>query len=151
MAVVGRHELSDEAQLELLVVEIAKDTQGGDIFLLVGELGTGKTTFTKYFAQALGVKEEVTSPTFTIMGEYEVVGRDESIQSLVHIDLYRLEELQGEDYANIRDVIAGATQAHQVVVIEWADRLGDNLPAEAWKLHFEHGKNERERIVTITS
>ena len=94
----------------ILAQKVADKCQGGEIILLNGDLGAGKTTFTKGFAAALGVKENVTSPTFTIMKEYE--GR----KKLYHFDLYRildeqeLDELGFDDFFFDNDAIC---------VIEW--------------------------------
>ena len=87
----------------------AQGLQGGDVVLLSGELGAGKTTFTKGIALALGIKEQVTSPTFTIIKEYR--GKD---LYLYHMDMYRLSddlaELGLEEYLGKSD---------GVCVIEW--------------------------------
>ena len=92
-----------------LAKEFAKRLRGGDVVLLSGELGAGKTTFTKGIALALGIKEPVTSPTFTIIKEYE--GKD---LWLYHMDMYRLngdlQELGLEEYlGNLKGV----------AVVEW--------------------------------
>lgn len=108
-------------ETQKLAKKFAKMLKGGDVVLLNGDLGAGKTTFTKFVAKALGVKEEVTSPTFTLMKEYN--GRR---LHLVHFDMYRLEgaeESTGfgfDEYIKNRDY-------NVVVFIEWSERVKELL------------------------
>lgn len=100
--------------------------QGGDVVLLSGELGAGKTTFTKGIALALGVKEPVTSPTFTIIKEY----KGEKL-SLYHMDMYRLSgdltELGLEEYLGKKDGVS---------VIEWC--CTDDFHARVFDIALEY-------------
>ncbi len=104
--------------------KFAKTLRGGERILLNGDLGTGKTTFTKFLAKALGVKEDVTSPTFTIMKQYQ--GRK---LKLYHFDMYRLDgglEATGfgfEDYLYDLD-------DKSVVIIEWSEMVKDILQGD---------------------
>lgn len=108
-------------ETQKLAKKFAKMIKGGDIVLLNGDLGAGKTTFTKFVAKALGVRDEVTSPTFTIMKEYQ--GRKYKI---LHFDMYRLdgvEESTGfgfEEYVKNRDY-------NVVIFIEWSERVKELL------------------------
>ncbi len=108
-------------ETQKLAKKFAKMIKGGDVVLLNGDLGAGKTTFTKFVAKALGVKDEVTSPTFTIMKEYQ--GRK---FRLLHFDMYRLdgvEESTGfgfEEYIKNRDY-------NVVIFIEWSERVKELL------------------------
>ena len=104
---------------------------------LIGDLGTGKTALTKYIAEGLGVKEEINSPTFTIVKEYHS-GR----MPLYHFDVYRLGS--GEELLDIgaEDMLYG----DGVCVIEWADIVADVLPAESLVVRLDHGDNEDSRI-----
>ncbi|HCZ06847.1 MAG: tRNA threonylcarbamoyladenosine biosynthesis protein TsaE [Thermotogota bacterium] len=116
--------------------------------LLVGDLGSGKTTFTKGFARGLGVDERlVRSPSFALM--YIYPGRLE----LVHVDLYRLKDTAEIFYSGILDYF---DSENGVLVIEWADKLGDDLPENWVKIRFTvkdphhrelflEGKGEREK------
>lgn len=107
-----------------LAKEFAKMLVGGEVVLLGGDLGAGKTTFTKAVLRALGVKDDVTSPTFTIMREYKG-----SQLQVYHFDMYRLtsgveaQEFGMEDY-----IYSGEKNA--VVFIEWADNIKDILKGE---------------------
>lgn len=127
--------------------EIAAGLTGGDILLLSGELGAGKTTFTQGVAAALGVADDLTSPTFTIVSDY-LVRTHPTITTLVHVDLYRLASAQVAGDAMIGEVIETAPRPHQVTIIEWADRL-PHVPATGQRLEFAHGRTSQERVVTV--
>ena len=107
---------------------------------LIGDLGTGKTALTKYIAEGLGVKEEISSPTFTIIKEYRS-GR----LHLYHFDAYRLGS--GEELLDIgaEDMIGG----DGVCVIEWADIVADVLPADSLVVKLDYSQNENERVAEI--
>jgi len=135
-------------ELAAVASEIANQLSAGSVLLLRGNLGSGKTTFTQALAAALGIKEPVTSPTFTIVGEYEVPARDD-ISYLVHIDLYRIPgDQHGVDREYIAEVIDTAKVNKRVVVIEWPERL-DMTVDNAWEISFELGESETQRILTI--
>ena len=99
--------------------EIGRTCSPGDVYALIGDLGTGKTTLTKYIAEGLGVEESITSPTFNIVKSY-YSGRI----PLHHFDVYRLGssdeffDIGGDEYL----------EADGVCVIEWADLISDVLP-----------------------
>ncbi len=114
---------------------IAATLGGGEAIILVGELGAGKTTFTKGLARALGVERTVVSPTFTIVKEYR--GKD---LMLYHIDMYRLEDDSELCELGIDELFS----SDSVVVIEW-NRLGENeLPERVITVNFTvSGENER--------
>ena len=108
------------------------------IICLIGELGSGKTIFTKGFASGLGIEENITSPTFNIIKEYT-----SGEMNLYHMDVYRLEgdtsELGLEDYLN----------KDGVVIIEWADMIASELPEERLEIKFKI-TGEEKRSLTIT-
>ncbi len=120
---------------------LGKTLESGDVLALVGELGTGKTTLTKAIAAGLDISETVTSPTFTIVKEYNS-GR----LPLFHFDVYRLEnggeliEIGGEEYFD----------AGGICVIEWADKIAEILPDDTKLILLEYGENEGERIYRCT-
>ncbi|MBQ3308057.1 MAG: tRNA (adenosine(37)-N6)-threonylcarbamoyltransferase complex ATPase subunit type 1 TsaE [Bacilli bacterium] len=110
------------------------------VICLKGDLGTGKTVFTKGFAQALEVKEEVTSPTFTIIKEYT-----SGEMPLYHMDVYRLdgkvEDLGIDEYFNKKGI----------TIIEWADMIEDYLPEKRLDIRIKSSEeDEDKRIITIT-
>ena len=108
----------------------------GDRLFLEGDLGAGKTVFVQGVAEGLGVKKRVISPTFVILRVYE--GR----LTLYHLDLYRLLGVEEMGELEWEDLIFGD---EGVVVVEWASRLGAQLPKERLELHFEVlSKNKRK-------
>lgn len=116
---------------------------GGEILLLSGELGAGKTLFVKGVAESFGVEEdEVTSPSFTLVNHYE--GR----LKLYHIDLYRLNEGAGAAHAVDLDELL--TDERAVIVIEWAERMGAYpLPEPVWRIRIT-GDGDDPRVISIT-
>lgn len=121
--------------------QIAEQLQGGEILALHGDLGGGKTTFTKGLAEALKVEESITSPTFVMLKVYPAKVKDKKIQ-LVHIDAYRTETIEDiksvgiEDYLDCGDV---------VIVIEWAEKIKEILPDNIIDINFKYiEKNNRE-------
>lgn len=118
--------------------------QGGEVVLLSGQLGAGKTLFVKGMAQALGVSEdEVTSPSFTLVNHYH--GR----LKLYHIDLYRLNEGAQAAYAVDLDELLMDERA--VIIIEWAERMGAYpLPEPVWRIEIR-GDGDEPRAISIHS
>ncbi|MGD0017392.1 MAG: tRNA (adenosine(37)-N6)-threonylcarbamoyltransferase complex ATPase subunit type 1 TsaE [Verrucomicrobiia bacterium] len=114
--------------------------RSGDILALTGELGAGKTCFVKGIAAGLGVTQEVTSPTFTLINEYRG-GR----LPLVHIDLYRLETVGDAAKIGIEDYLSGPG----VTVIEWAEKIAPLLPSRVIHVRLEWcGENARTILVS---
>ena len=99
--------------------EIAREAKPGEVYALVGDLGTGKTAFSGGFAKGLGITEPVTSPTFTIVMEY-----NEGRLPLYHFDVYRLADESELDEIGFFEYIDG----EGVSLIEWADLIRDLLP-----------------------
>ena len=104
---------------------LATELSGGEVISLLGDLGGGKTTFTQGLAAELGVKEAITSPTFTIMKKYPV--EHNTIENLFHLDLYRLGDAQELVDIGFMDI---ASDPHNVVVIEWANKAKEIIPPE---------------------
>jgi tRNA threonylcarbamoyladenosine biosynthesis protein TsaE len=122
--------------------QIGEQLSGGEILLLSGPLGAGKTIFVKGLATALGIdRQEVTSPTFTLVNPYA------GTLMLYHIDLYRLGE--GASAAHAVDLEELLSDERAVIVIEWAERLGHyHLPSNV--LHVTiNGDGDDPRRVTI--
>ena len=127
-------------EMRELGLELAAALEPGDIIAMVGNLGTGKTTLSKYIAEGLGVTEALSSPTFNIVKEYRS-GR----LPLFHFDVYRLSS--GDDLVDIgaEDYLYG----DGVCLIEWADIVADILPEETIVIRLEYGENKGAREVTI--
>jgi len=124
--------------------DLGRELSGGEIILLNGPLGAGKTMLVKGIASALGIdQEDVTSPSFTLVNPHP--GR----LLLYHIDLYRLDE--GATAAHAVDLDEILTDENAVVIIEWAERLGHYpLPAGAWRISISGDGDEPRRIALST-
>ena len=130
---------SEEETIEL-AQNIESEKFPNMVICLMGDLGTGKTVFTKGFAKALEVKEEVTSPTFTIIKEYT-----SGEMPLYHMDVYRLDghvdDLGLEEYFTKKGI----------TIIEWADMIEDYLPDKRLDIKIKSSaEDEDKRIITIT-
>lgn len=108
---------SNEADTAAFAARLAKVIMPGDIICLAGELGAGKTTFTKYFAKALGIDGNIKSPTYTIIREYET-----ERFPFYHMDAYRLEET-GAEGIGIEEYL----DSEGVTVVEWPQFIMDDL------------------------
>ena len=114
--------------------EMAQNAEPGQVYALIGDLGVGKTVFTKGFAEGLGIKEPVSSPTFTILQIYE-----EGRLPLYHFDVYRIEEPEEMEEVGFDDYIYG----DGVCLIEWANRIEEILPEETIYIVIEkHGLSQ---------
>lgn len=122
--------------------QIGAKLSGGEILLLDGPLGAGKTVFVKGLATALGVgPDEVTSPSFTLVNPY--FGQ----LPVFHIDLYRLDE--GAPAAEAVDLEELLSNERAVIIIEWAHRLGNyRLPSNAWRIDI-NGDGDEPRVIRI--
>ena len=109
-----------EADTFALAHKIALQLNGGDILSLHGDLGAGKTTFTKGLAVALGIVKNVTSPTFAIMNVYELPEPKNGIKTLVHVDAYRLESPDEIITVGAEDYLG---EPHVLTVIEWPEKI----------------------------
>lgn len=141
---VGEFISRSEPETFQLGFDIGKQLSGGEIILLSGPLGAGKTLLVKGMAQALGVDEDdVSSPSFTLVNPYD--GR----LRLYHIDLYRLDE--GASAAHAVDLDELLSDQHAVIVIEWAERMGRYpLPPGAWRISIS-GDGDAPRTISINS
>ena len=129
--------IKNEHDTEEFGMKLASTLEPGDIVALIGDLGTGKTTLTKYIAKGLGVTENIDSPTFNIVKEHKS-GRI----PLFHFDVYRLSS--GDELLDI-----GADEyfySDGVCIIEWADIVADVVPEKAKVILIEYGEKQGERI-----
>ena len=130
-------ETSSPAETEALGARIAERLGPGDVVLLSGDLGTGKTTLVRGACRGLGFEDPVTSPTFTIGQRYEG-GR----LPVSHLDLYRLQNLEGEDPALLDDYL----RPEGVAFIEWPGAGEGRLGRPALEVRLAHVDEERRRI-----
>jgi tRNA threonylcarbamoyladenosine biosynthesis protein TsaE len=129
-------ETATPEETEAAGAELAARLRPGDVVLVTGELGSGKTTFVRGAARALGVEGPVTSPTFTI--GHLLQGRPE----VAHLDLYRLGSLAGEDPALLDDYLT----PERVAFVEWPDAAAPALDRVAARVWLEHLGGDRRRI-----
>ncbi len=125
---------------------IAAQFQGGDIILLEGDLGAGKTTITKGIAEYFGIEDTITSPTFTLMNIYEVESKKYKVKSLIHIDTYRLEDENDLIEIGVEDYLG---DPNTICLIEWPDKIEKLIQnKKVIKIKIEHDSENRK--ITIT-
>jgi tRNA threonylcarbamoyladenosine biosynthesis protein TsaE len=123
--------------------KIASIVTPGSVIALYGNLGAGKTVFSRAFARAIGVKEAVSSPTYTIVQEYKLDGK---FAYLYHLDLYRIN--------NSRDALAFAVDeflndSNSYALLEWPERIDDILPPHTIKIMIEHLEDGTRKIYKL--
>ncbi|HVE69063.1 MAG TPA: tRNA (adenosine(37)-N6)-threonylcarbamoyltransferase complex ATPase subunit type 1 TsaE [Solirubrobacteraceae bacterium] len=128
-------ETAGPADTEAAGARLAQRLGPGDVVLVSGELGAGKTTFVRGAARALGVSGPITSPTFTIGRRYS--GR----VPVSHLDLYRLDGLEDEDPALLADYLT----PDAVAFVEWPERAEGDLPVTV-RVCLEHAGGDRRRV-----
>jgi tRNA threonylcarbamoyladenosine biosynthesis protein TsaE len=127
---------SSPDETEAVGAALGRDLTPGEVVLVSGELGSGKTTFVRGACRALGVEGPVTSPTFTIG---QVLGSDPEV---AHLDLYRLGSLAGEDPALLEDYLT----PERVGFVEWPEVAEPALERVAARVLLEHAGGDRRRI-----
>ncbi|MFA5029909.1 MAG: tRNA (adenosine(37)-N6)-threonylcarbamoyltransferase complex ATPase subunit type 1 TsaE [Patescibacteria group bacterium] len=141
-----------------LAKKFAAKLKGGEVLCLIGDLGAGKTAFTKGLAKGLGVKDIITSPTFVLMKNYPIInnrkqsaaktvgGKGSAVDMLAHIDAYRLDSGAQLQYIGVEEYFK---DKNCVTVIEWADRVRDIWPKKVIKIKFKIlSENKREIKIT---
>jgi tRNA threonylcarbamoyladenosine biosynthesis protein TsaE len=139
--------------------EFAKKVKGGDTVLLFGDLGAGKTTFVQGFAEGLGVKDRILSPTFVLFRQHQIPtpliplpeGEEKrNVLILNHIDLYRIVNPTEQENLGLGELFEDGSA---ITLIEWAERLKNFSPSKGYKINLRHlSENEREiEIIEIKS
>lgn len=109
---------------------------------LFGDLGAGKTTFTKAFVRSLGMRKKIISPTFILMRNFPIKG---PYHRVYHIDAYRVNE-KSLSQLGLKDIM---NDPGNIVIIEWADRVRKILPSSAILIDIKHGDKRNERHLTL--
>ena len=126
-------------ETESLGRDFAEHIESGDVILLYGDLGSGKTTIVKGFLKGLEFSGGVTSPTFSLINEYEARKR------VIHIDCYREENLQRWINLGIEDYFNGSN----VVIVEWPEILSDIIPSDAIKIKIRHIQEDIREFILL--
>lgn len=130
---------SSEEETRDVGAAVAPLAEPGDVVILTGDLGAGKTRFTQGFARALGVDEQVTSPTFTLVRVYE--GR----LRLQHADLYRM-----ESWEEVADLVLGELgDTTAVSLVEWGEAALGVIGGDVLEVRIELGPGDDDRIITV--
>ncbi len=128
-------ETASAAETEALGARLAQRLRAGDVVTVSGELGTGKTTFVRGAARALGVAEPVSSPSFTIGHRYDAP------TPVAHLDLYRISGLDAEEWGDLEPYFDGS-----VAFVEWPEHGGDWLPRARAVVTLSHVDESHRRI-----
>ena len=123
---------TNEKDLKNLAAKIASTAQVGDVFLLKGELGAGKTSFARAFLQARGETGKIPSPTFPLVQIYNLPTGD-----VWHFDLYRIEKPEDVFELGIEEAFGSA-----ITLVEWSERLGKNIPDNATTIEIKFSKSD---------
>jgi tRNA threonylcarbamoyladenosine biosynthesis protein TsaE len=124
-----------------LARKIAGKLRGGDVLALRGKLGAGKTTFTQFLSQSLGVKQDVKSPTFNIMHLHKIAGSKKKLRLLCHVDCYRLRSAQELEAIGLFDHLA---DPETITVIEWAEKIKTVLPPQTIWINFTYDASKHQ-------
>ncbi|MBI2552474.1 tRNA (adenosine(37)-N6)-threonylcarbamoyltransferase complex ATPase subunit type 1 TsaE [Candidatus Uhrbacteria bacterium] len=158
-----RFTLKNEQQTLALARRLARTLRGGDVLLLQGELGAGKTTFVRGLARALGVRSRIKSPTFTLIHVHELAKGKEhrakgtlhktlssklyALRYLVHCDAYRIKRARELRDAGLMDWLG---RPDTLVVVEWGEKIKPLLKGRRYILiKFEHGEQGNQRIIKM--
>lgn len=139
---MAEYKSHSQTDTENIAKKIVNQLSGGEVLALVGNLGAGKTVFVKGLAKALGVEENVTSPTFVLMKIYQT--NHQQIKRLVHVDCYRLDKAEDLEEIGLSDYLHNS---ENIVVIEWADRIA-SLPKNTININIEY-INSAERNISV--
>ncbi len=130
-------------ETEKIAREVSSKVKNGGMVCLFGDLGSGKTTFTKGIAEYFGLdKFSIKSPTYTYIRQYP-----NKNNNIYHIDLYRLEVIDELLWQEIKELMANK---NNIIIIEWADKLDSYLPKNRIDVHFKY-LDENSREITIDS
>ena len=130
----------DASATKAIAIAISQVAAAGDLLLLAGELGAGKTTFAQGFATGLGITDTVTSPTFTLVREYEGPGL-----GLRHLDVYRLDQLSEATDLGLAEML----DEEAVMLVEWGDAIVGALPADHLDVRITFGAGDDERRIEL--
>ena len=131
-------------QTRQIAKKFASNLKGGEVIALVGDLGAGKTTFSKGVASALGIDGNITSPTFVLVKQYKINQNKQKIKNFIHADCYR--------FASANDALSIGLDEYlgnneTVCIIEWPEIIKDILPNETIWININHATNDNREII----
>ena len=138
----SQFQLNNEQDTQQLAELLAKNFQEGVVYL-IGDLGAGKTTLTRYFLQHLGHTGSVKSPTYTLVEPYTIAGQD-----IFHFDLYRLNDPYELELMGIRDYL---DTPNAMFLFEWPSKGGDEIPQADLIINITKSDDELTRTATLTT
>jgi tRNA threonylcarbamoyladenosine biosynthesis protein TsaE len=128
------------AETQALAAALAELARPGDVVLLSGDLGAGKTAFAQGFGRGLGVDEQITSPTFTLAREY-----DGARLRLHHLDVYRMESMVEVFDVDLPELL----DDEAVVLIEWGEAIVASVPADYLEIALRLGEGDDDRVLEL--
>ena len=138
--------LENEQATEQLAHKFVRVLHAGDLVFLSGDLGAGKTTFTRHLIRALGLDTRVKSPTYTLLESYDLP-ESAPARTVHHFDLYRLSDPREWYSAGFEETL----NEDSIVVIEWADKAQGALPKPDWRIHLTHDEPQDEPDSNVPS
>ena len=123
-----------------------REAGGALVLALEGDLGSGKTTFARAFAEALGLKEKVKSPTFIIFRKSKIENkewREKGFENFYHFDIYRIHNEKEILNLGWEEIISNP---ENIVLVEWADKIENILPKKSIKINFKHLKGDKREM-----
>jgi tRNA threonylcarbamoyladenosine biosynthesis protein TsaE len=136
---------SEATATKAVAAALAKAAKSGDLIVLAGEMGVGKTAFAQGFAVGLDISETVTSPTFTLVRSYPITPQPGRPRVLHHLDVYRLDRMN-----EVADLAIGELiDDRSVTLIEWGDAVADVLPKDRLEILISYGEETNDRVIEI--
>lgn len=135
---------NSKAETYEIASKIAQQLKGDEILALSGELGSGKTTFVQGLAAALGLKNQITSPTFVLLREYKIESSKSKIKNLIHVDAYRMESERDVESIGLSEYL---NDKKNLVVIEWPEKIAKILPSGKKLIKFEYVDENKRKII----
>ncbi|MDB9944449.1 tRNA (adenosine(37)-N6)-threonylcarbamoyltransferase complex ATPase subunit type 1 TsaE [bacterium] len=125
------------------VLSILPQKKTAHVIALSGDLGAGKTTFVKALAKLLGITEHITSPTFVIMKQYDVLDHY-LVSKLIHIDAYRIEDIAEMEVIGLPELVE---KQQTLICIEWPEKIEEILPKDILSIHIEINEDGTRTVI----